>query len=106
MDGNFHHRHRRSAGDAPSPHNPQYFISKDVVDVVGQRIEEARKKPAKRYQPKVPDEAIDECENSYDAADEKKAKADAKIFDDTGLMALVCRHDLPILFANIDTPGE
>jgi hypothetical protein len=27
-------------------------------------------------------------------------------FDDTGLMALVCRHDIPLFLANIDTPGE
>jgi hypothetical protein len=27
-------------------------------------------------------------------------------FDDTGWMALVCRHDIPLFFANIDTPGE
>ena len=27
-------------------------------------------------------------------------------FDDTGVMVLVCRHDIPIFLANIDTPGE
>jgi hypothetical protein len=27
-------------------------------------------------------------------------------FDDTGLMALVCRHDIPLFLTNIDTPGE
>lgn len=27
-------------------------------------------------------------------------------FDDRGIMALVCRHDIPLFFANIDTPGE
>lgn len=27
-------------------------------------------------------------------------------FDDTGLMLLVCRHDIPLFFANMDTPGE
>jgi len=27
-------------------------------------------------------------------------------FDDTGIMALICRHDIPFFFANIDTPGE
>jgi hypothetical protein len=27
-------------------------------------------------------------------------------FDDTGVMALICRHDIPLFFANIDTPGE
>jgi hypothetical protein len=27
-------------------------------------------------------------------------------FDDTGMMALVCRHDIPLFLANVDTPGE
>lgn len=27
-------------------------------------------------------------------------------FDDTGVMALICRHDIPLFFANIDSPGE
>ncbi|TFK16874.1 hypothetical protein FA15DRAFT_683652 [Coprinopsis marcescibilis] len=27
-------------------------------------------------------------------------------FDDGGLAALVCRHDIPLLFANVDTPRE
>ena len=55
---------------------------------------------------KVPDEAIDACEASFDAADEKQVKTNAKRFDDMGLMALVCRHDVPLFFANIDSPGE
>ncbi len=42
----------------------------------------------------------------YTAADGRKVKTNSDIFDDTGLMALVCRHDIPIFFANIDTPGE
>ena len=27
-------------------------------------------------------------------------------FDDMGLMALICHHDIPLFFANIDSPGE
>ena len=27
-------------------------------------------------------------------------------YDDTGIMALICRHDIPLFFANIDSPGE
>ncbi|KIN98613.1 hypothetical protein M404DRAFT_31254 [Pisolithus tinctorius Marx 270] len=33
-------------------------------------------------------------------------KAAMDCFDDTGIMALICRHDIPLFFANIDTPGE
>ncbi|KAG1845046.1 hypothetical protein C8R48DRAFT_780054 [Suillus tomentosus] len=54
----------------------------------------------------IPNEAIDQCESSYEAADGKKQKAAMDSFDDTGLMALICRHNIPLFFANIDTPGE
>lgn len=27
-------------------------------------------------------------------------------FDDGGVMALICRHDIPPFLVNIDTPGE
>lgn len=65
-----------------------------------------RKKPAKKYQVKVSDDAIDECECSYHAANGDKEKHSSKRFDDKGVMAIVCRHDIPLFFANIDTPGE
>ncbi|KAG2739058.1 hypothetical protein P692DRAFT_20756820 [Suillus brevipes Sb2] len=105
-DGNFHHRHRRSAGDCPRFYEPTYFLSKQFVDAVGRRIDTQRKRPAKAHAPLVPDEAIDLCENAYEAADGKKQKAAMDSFDDTGIMALICRHDIPLFFANIDTPGE
>ena len=70
------------------------------------RITAARKKPRRTHQCQVPDAAIDECEKSYEAADEKKVKTHSAKFDDTGLMALVCRHDVVLSLANIDTPGE
>ncbi|KAI5981055.1 hypothetical protein EDC04DRAFT_2916960 [Pisolithus marmoratus] len=89
MDGNFHHCHRRSAGDSPSFYEPSYFLPK-----------------AQRTKSIVPDEAIDQCEASYEAMDGQKQKASTDGFDDTGLMALICRHDIPLFFANIDTPGE
>ncbi|KAF8120229.1 hypothetical protein EV363DRAFT_1191626 [Boletus edulis] len=105
-DGNFHHRHRRSAGDSPSFYDPTYFLPKQQVDEIGAHIEKQRKKPHNTRKPIVPDEAIDSCEASYEAADGKKQKASMESFDDTGLMALICRHDIPLFFANIDSPGE
>lgn len=39
-------------------------------------------------------EAIDECESSYQAADGHKVKAAMEDFDDAGLMAILCRHDI------------
>ncbi|KIM62208.1 hypothetical protein SCLCIDRAFT_25141 [Scleroderma citrinum Foug A] len=105
-DSNFHHRHRRSAGNCPSFYEPSYFIPKAQVDTVGRHIDHARHHPSKSSQSGVPDEAIDQCEASYEATDGQKQKAAMDNFDDTGLMMLICRHDIPLFFANIDTPGE
>ena len=105
-DGNFHHRHRRSAGDCPPFYNPVYVLPKAKVDAVGERITKVRKRQQKPRKVLIPDEAIDQCETSYEAADGKKQKASMEGFDNTGLMCLICRHDIPLFFANIDTPGE
>lgn len=106
MDGNFHHRHRRSAGDCPPFYDPIYFLPKSQVDDVGRRIDTARRRPPRQYNTLVPDEAVDQCETSYEAADGKKQKAAMDSFDDASIMALICHHDIPLFFANIDTPGE
>ncbi|KZP28753.1 hypothetical protein FIBSPDRAFT_728861 [Athelia psychrophila] len=106
IDGNHHHRHQTSSGDAPHFYDPRYFLSKEEVDEVGRNIDEARKRPARKYKLKVPEEAINDCHDSHTAANANKQKADMGNFDDTGVAALVCRHGIPIFFANMDTPGE
>ncbi|TFK58213.1 hypothetical protein BDN72DRAFT_739900, partial [Pluteus cervinus] len=106
LDGNFHHRHLARAGDGPRAGIPEWIIPKSDVDEAGERITKARKSKPKSYTPLVPHEAVDLCKESYDAANESKQKANAERYDDTGLMCLVCRHDIPIFLANIDTPGE
>ncbi|KAG1784984.1 uncharacterized protein HD556DRAFT_1250578 [Suillus plorans] len=106
MDGNFHHRHRRAAGDCPNFYDPTYFLPKSFVDAIGHHIDTQHKRPVKSYVPLIPNEAVDQCENAYEAADGKKQKAAMDSFDDTGIMALICRHDIPLFFANIDSPGE
>ncbi|KAF9031576.1 hypothetical protein BJ165DRAFT_1358214 [Panaeolus papilionaceus] len=114
-DGNFHHRHLVNAGaGVPFHKNPQHIIPAEYVNKVGEYIDSIRKQPKKRQRKsrsselKVPSEAIDECEKSYEAADgdKKKAVIGNERYDDQGLMSLVCRHDVPLFFANIDTPGE
>ena len=106
MDATFSQRHNVAAGDSPWFHEPKYFISKTEVDAVGTRIDAARKTAPRKYAGQVPAAALDECEKSFEAADEKKAKTHGVKFDDTGLMALVCRHDIVLFLANVDTPGE
>ncbi|EGN93582.1 hypothetical protein SERLA73DRAFT_63558 [Serpula lacrymans var. lacrymans S7.3] len=105
-DGNFHHHHRHSAGDCPKFYEPAYFLPKLEVDAVGCQINKVRKQIPRVVKGLVPDEAIDHYQSSYQAADGKKQKATMDSFDDTGVMALICHHDIPPFFANIDTPGE
>lgn len=105
-DGNFHHRHLVSGGQGVPFHTPMHVIPKAFVDEVGLRVDQARKRKPKPRNPKVPDEAIDECQESYEAADGDKKKAAGLRYDAQGWMSLVCRHDIPLFFANIDTPGE
>ncbi|KJA14936.1 hypothetical protein HYPSUDRAFT_412056 [Hypholoma sublateritium FD-334 SS-4] len=107
-DGNFHHRHLVSGGKGIKFHEPRHVIPKSFVDCVGDTILQARKSPSKSRNPKVPDSAVDECEKSHDAADgdKKKSASHQGRYDDMGWMSLVCRHDIPLFFANIDTPGE
>ena len=87
-------------------YEPQRFISKDYVNTVGLRIDNARKQKGKKRTLKLADEVIDACKDSYHAAKGDEDKAATKHCDSTGLMLLVCRHDIPLFLADIDTPGE
>jgi hypothetical protein len=85
---------------------PKRFLSKDYVDSVGARIEAARKQRPKKRMPKVLDDVVDTCRESHHAAKGDDDNTAAKRYDSTGLMILVCRHDIPLFLVDIDTPGE
>ncbi|KAJ7142115.1 hypothetical protein C8R43DRAFT_892278 [Mycena crocata] len=105
-DGCFSYRHLRSAGDGPISYDPSYFVSKEKVDAVRDRIAAAREKKPAKFTPPIPEEAIDACANSWDAANEKKKKVDPKRHDASGIFVVTCRHSQVLFLCNIDTPGE
>ena len=55
---------------------------------------------------RVPTSVLDECHESFAAADEKRQKASTQFFADTGLMALLCRHDRVLWLVNMTSAGE
>jgi hypothetical protein len=55
---------------------------------------------------KVPAFVLDGCSESFTAADERRQKASTQFFSDTGLMALLCRHDRLLWLANMTSAGE
>jgi Kyakuja-Dileera-Zisupton transposase len=54
----------------------------------------------------VPTSVLNGCNDSFVAADEKREKASTTFFADTGLVALLCRHDRPLWTINMTSAGE
>lgn len=54
----------------------------------------------------LPTSVLDECGNSFTAADEKREKASTEFFVDTGIMSLLCRHDRCLFAVNMTHKGE
>ncbi|KAG6913748.1 hypothetical protein DXG01_004554 [Tephrocybe rancida] len=55
---------------------------------------------------RVPKSVLDGCEAGFTAADSRRDKASTQFFDDTALMALLCRHDVVLFIANMRSAGE
>ncbi|KAG6905606.1 hypothetical protein DXG01_001719 [Tephrocybe rancida] len=54
----------------------------------------------------MPKSVLDGCEAGFTAADSRRKKASTQFFDDTALMALLCRHDIVLFIANMRSAGE
>ncbi|EAU87769.2 hypothetical protein CC1G_11047 [Coprinopsis cinerea okayama7 len=106
IDGNFNHRHNRNVTNCPKFYEPEHFVTKAYVDAIGERMAEARTQPKRRVTSKVPKEAVKACQKSHQAGSGSNVKTSLERFDAGGLMAVVCRHDIPLFLANIDTAGE
>ena len=83
----------------------QLNVDKEEVDKTGDQLNQARKKP-RPYSSRVPEAALDKCEKSYIAAQGDSETTATVKFDDRGCVVMVCRHDIPIFMANVDTAGE
>lgn len=55
---------------------------------------------------RVPTSVLNGCNDSFKSADEKREKASTRFFSDTGLMALLCRHDRVLWLVNMTHAGE
>jgi len=106
VDGNFNHRHLRCVSDCPEFYDPEFILPKTEIDAVGHRLDAKRKRKTPAKKRLVPDAAIDGCQRSHKSGSGSTVKTDMDRFDAGGLMGLVCRHDIPLFAANIDTPGE
>ncbi|EJD32388.1 hypothetical protein AURDEDRAFT_178546, partial [Auricularia subglabra TFB-10046 SS5] len=124
-DACFGHRRDEFAGiDPETAHKFVSFVPKEFIDTVGEDLDELRGRPARKYKSEVPEAALKQCESSHTAADGSRTKAGGHKHADKGLyvylhtlpmlvdkrlrsfLKIVCRHDVPLFYCNIDTPGE
>lgn len=54
----------------------------------------------------VPNSTYDACSESFIAADGEHVKASTDYFADTGVMVILCCHDIPLFLVNIQAVGE
>ncbi|OAX33609.1 hypothetical protein K503DRAFT_794452 [Rhizopogon vinicolor AM-OR11-026] len=54
----------------------------------------------------IPTSVLEGCNDSFITADEKREKASTQFFSDTGVMALLCRHDRVLWLVNMTSAGE
>jgi hypothetical protein len=123
VDACFQQQRREGPYDPPHHHPNSVFLDSEYVKSVEAHVEglqAAQKKSTSRGRPrqgeeeedgyekllKVPTSILNDCNDSFTAADEKRQKASTQFFADTAIMALLCRHDRVLWLANMTSAGE
>lgn len=93
--------------DPPRAHPQSVFIPEDDAKTMEAFVAEVS--PVRsHYQNhlKVPNSVLDECEQSFTAADGSREKASTQFFDSTAIMGMLCRHDRVLWLVNMTSAGE
>lgn len=111
LDANFSQKRRKCAdSDVPVEFVSGRFLSEGQVETMEEELAEKRKgvpkKRRKGTSAVLAEEVLDGCGESFTAAQESVAKASVNYYADTGLMALLCRHDRVLWVVSMKTPGE
>lgn len=111
IDANFAQKRRKTAAaDAPFAFAGTRFANDAEVAHMEREVETKRaRRPRARTKgtsARLDDAVLDECEQSFLAAQEKMTKASVNYYADTGLMAVLCRHDRVLFLVNMTSPGE
>ncbi|KAI6156644.1 hypothetical protein BKA82DRAFT_4325514 [Pisolithus tinctorius] len=128
IDACFTQKRRRSQQDDPVNPTGSVFLSQEDIDTMECEVEGLRRTKASmqkrsgqsskkncgdedRFEQgmRIPPSVLKGCNESFTAADERRQKvslASTQFFSDTGVMALLCRHDRVIHLANMTSAGE
>ncbi|KAJ6564318.1 hypothetical protein B0H19DRAFT_1258773 [Mycena capillaripes] len=99
----FTHRKKASVPDPPKTHPHTHFVPEEQSEQMENYVDAVR--GTDKPKPKKVS-VLNSCEVSFTAADEKRAKTSTKGYDDTALMALLCRHDRVLWIVNMHSAGE
>ncbi|KAL0564634.1 hypothetical protein V5O48_017411 [Marasmius crinis-equi] len=109
------HNKTKSARDPVKEHPETVFVPETIVKEMEDHIDSTRgtnitqeSEEEDGYEPglRVPRSALNGCEASFTAADERQTKSSTQFFNATALMALMCHHDRVLWLANMDSAGE
>ncbi|KAF7970090.1 hypothetical protein HWV62_25014 [Athelia sp. TMB] len=105
--------------DGHRAHHDTCFLPEADVAVMEADVAAARSRRSRNPPPPPPDDqdnvefgmgvptsVLNDCNDSFIAADEKREKASTQHFADTGLMSLICRHDRLLFVVNMTHCGE
>jgi hypothetical protein len=115
LDACFTQKRRHGPVDPYHQHPQSVFLTDAEIKTMEHLVDEQRPSRPRTVDPnvdefepsmKVPNSVLDDCGNSFKAADELRVKASTQFFADTGLMALLCRHDRVLWLVNMTSPGE
>ncbi|KAJ7025006.1 hypothetical protein C8F04DRAFT_968373 [Mycena alexandri] len=127
LDACFTQKKNKSRRDPPKYHPRSRFVPENIARKTEEYVESVRQQKKKTKRPKkndgvvvneeededcyehglpLPRSVLDGCEASFKAADEKREKASTDFFEDSALMALLCRHDRVLFVINMHSAGE
>ncbi|KAJ7432680.1 hypothetical protein B0H11DRAFT_2260229 [Mycena galericulata] len=128
IDACFTQKRNKSDPDPPKTHPHTHFVPESLAVQMEEYVDcvrgtksapkKARKATAVEVEDdgeddcyeherlRIPRSVLDGCEASFKAADERREKASVKFYDDTALMALLCRHDRVLWLVNMHSAGE
>ncbi|KAJ7809346.1 hypothetical protein B0H14DRAFT_2867323 [Mycena olivaceomarginata] len=111
---------KRNAGPTTDPvklHPDTHFLPEHLGSKMEEYVDSQRKATVEEIDDeaddhyehadlKLPRSVLNTCEASFKAADETRQKASSQFYSDTGLMALLCRHDRVLWLVNMHSAGE
>jgi hypothetical protein len=111
IDGNFTHRRYKSVPEDPpivESHHLEMWLTPEELEAAQSHMAEKSHIPLSgdRQEARVPTGSLDECEKSHRAARDRGDGSESDLYASKGIMAMVCRHDVPLFLCDITTPGE